>query len=197
MRIDILSKTTLKLTLTADDMSNYDLCYEALSRRGSDCRKTLGRLLEQAEAEDGAEMAARLLNEERRLFVEAFRRMDGGCMLYVSALTGHNKRRETHEEKQDAAPILFEAADEREVGKVCRCLLLERERGARFSARLFSDGICYRLEVIPQNTCRSRVIRLFNEFGGAICDELTAAYTAEHYRAVVVENAADIGAKIF
>lgn len=196
MRIDILSKTTMKLTLTADDMSNYDLCYESLSQRGSDCRKTLGRLLKQAEEADGAAMAARLLNEERRLFVEAFRRMDGGCMLYVSALTGH-RRRESREEKPEVAPILFETASEREVGKVCRCLLLERERGAEFSSRLFTDGVRYRLELIPQNTCRSRVIRLFGEFGGAICDELTAAYTAEHYRAVIKEDAAEVGAKIF
>lgn len=194
MRIDILSKTTLKLTLTADDMNNYDLCYEALSERGSDCRKTLGRLLKQAEEAEAAAMAAKLLSEERRLFVEAFRRMDGGCMLYVSALNGH-KRKISLEE--DAAPILFEAANQRDLGNVCRCLLALRERGARFSSRLFTDGIGYRLELIPQNTCRSRVIRLFNEFGNSLNDELTAAYTAEHYRVVIREDAADIGARVF
>lgn len=194
MRIDILSKTTLKLTLTADDMNNYDLCYEAFSEHGSDCRKTLGRLLKQAEEAEAAAMAARLLSEERRLFVEAFRRMDGGCMLYVSALNGH-KRKKTLEE--DAAPILFEAADLRDLGNVCRCLIALRERGARFSSRLFTDGACFRLELIPQNTCRSRVIRLFGEYGNPICDELTAAYTAEHCRVVIGEDAADIGAKIF
>ena len=192
MRIDILSKTTLKLTLTADDMNDYDLCYEAFSQRGSDCRKTLGRLLKSAEEDDGAAMAARLLSEERRLFVEAFRRMDGGCMLYVSAL-GHKHKRV----QEDIAPLLFEAGDERDLGRLCRCLLSERERGARFSSRLFTDGSRYRLEVIPQNTCRSRMIRVFNEFGVTIRDELTAAYTAEHYQVVVSEDAADIGAKIF
>ena len=196
MRIDILSKTTLKLTLTADDMNNYDLCYEALSERGSDCRKTLGRLLKGAEEAEAAAMAARLLSEERRLFVEAFRRMDGGCMLYVSALTGH-KRKKLPEEAQDAAPILFEAANQRDLGRVCRCLLAQREKGARFSSRLFTDGVCYRLELTPRNTCRSRVIRLFGEFGGAICDELTAAYTAEHYQLIISKDAADIGARIF
>ena len=196
MRIDILSKTTLKLTLTADDMSNYDLCYEAFSGRGSECRKTLGRLLGEAEEAEVAEAAARLLGEERRLCVEAFRRMDGGCMLYVSALTGH-KRSKAREEYPDVAPILFEAAKQRDLGDLCRCLLLERERGAEFSSCLYTDGRSFRLEVIPQNTCRSRLIRLFNEFGAAICDELTAAYTAEHFRAVITEDAADIGAGIF
>ena len=137
-------------------------------------------------------MAARLLSEERRLFVEAFRRMDGGCMLYVSAL-GHKHKRV----QEDIAPLLFEAGDERDLGRLCRCLLSERERGARFSSRLFTDGSRYRLEVIPQNTCRSRMIRVFNEFGVTIRDELTAAYTAEHYQVVVSEDAADIGAKIF
>ena len=192
MRIDILSKTTLKLTLTAADMSDYDLCYEAFSEHGSDCRKTLGKLLKSAEVNDGAAMAARLLSEERRLFVEAFRRMDGGCMLYVSAL-GHKHKKL----QDDVAPLLFEAMDERVLGKLCRCLLSERERGARFSSCLFTDGSRYRLAVTPQNTCRSRVIRLFNEFGVTIRDELVAAYTAEHYRTVIGEDAVDIGAKIF
>lgn len=195
MRIDILSKTTLKLTLTADDMNNYDLCYEALSQRGSDCRKTLGRLLSDAEEAEGAEMAARLLSEERRLFVEAFRRMDGGCMLYVSALTAHKRRKA--QEETDAAPILFEAASERDMGKLCRCLLREQKQGAQFTSRLYTDGKCFRLELIPRNTCRSRIIRLFNEFGTAVCDELTAAYTAEHFRVVVFEGGAEIGARIF
>ena len=196
MRIDILSKTTLKLTLTADDMNNYDLCYEAFSQRGTDCRKTLGRLIKGAEEADGAAMAARLLSEERRLFVEAFRRMDGGCMLYVSALNGH-KHKKLLDEKQDVSPILFEAANEGDLGNLCRCLLVERKRGARFSSRLFTDGSTYRLALIPQNTCRNRLIRLFNEFGAAICDELTAAYTEEHFRVVISEEGADLGAQIF
>lgn len=195
MRIDILSKTTLKLTLTADDMNNYDLCYETLSEHGSDCRKTLGRLLREAEEVDAA--AIRLISEERRLFVEAFRRMDGGCMLYVSALTGHKHKRMQQESNPDVAPILFEAANQSDMGNMCRCLILERSRGAQFSSRLFTDGKCCRLEVIPRNTCRSRLIRLFREFGTAICDELAAAYTAEHFRMVADEDGVSIGAKIF
>lgn len=195
MRIDILSKTTLKLTLTADDMNNYDLCYEAFSGRGSDCRKTLGRLLGEAEEAEVAEAAARLLGEERRLFVEAFRRMDGGCMLYVSALTGH--RHKKLREEPDVAPILFEAADQRDLGSLCRCLLLERTGGAEFSSRLYTDGRSFRLELVPQNTCRSRLIRLMGEFGSPLCDELTAAYTAEHYRVAVGEDAVDVGARVF
>lgn len=195
MKIDILSKTTLKLTLTAADMDDYDLCYESLSERGSDCRKTLGKLLSSAE-EEGAAMAARLLEGERRLFVEAFRRMDGGCMLYVSALSGSRRRKDRREEPE-VAPILFEAASPNDLGKLCRCLLLERKRGAKFSSALYTDGEIYRLMLTPGNTCRSRVIRLFGEFGIAVCDELTAAYTAEHFRVVVSEGAAEVGAKIF
>ena len=117
-------------------------------------------------------------------------------MLYVSALSG-SKRRKNREEDLDVAPILFEAANSGDLGKLCRCLLLERERGARFAASLYTDGKCYRLILLPQNTCRSRVIRLFREFGAAICDELIAAYTAEHFRVIAAEGGADIGAKVF
>ena len=66
MKIDILSKTTLKLTLTPEDMSENRLCYESFSEQGGRCRQTLGKLLKSSDKPEGAAMAARLLNNDRR-----------------------------------------------------------------------------------------------------------------------------------
>lgn len=184
MKAEMISASTLKVTLTAKDMSEYQLCYEELTAKGDRCRKTLEKLLSGLDPSDGA-AAARLLGEEQRLFVEAFRRMDGGCMLYVSAITSGQRRRSLLDEAQDASPVMFQSFCREDLERLCRCLEKEREQGAQFTSRLFQSGSCFRLAVIPQNTCRARLLRLFSEFGEAITGELAAAYTEEHFKLIV------------
>lgn len=195
MKIDILSKTTLKLTLTPEDMNENQLCYEFFSRQGSRCRQTLGKLLKSSDKPEGAAMAARLLNNERRLFVEAFRRMDGGCMLYVSALERQGKK--LLDESCHVSPIIFKPYSEKDLGLACRCLKQAEKQGAKFHSRLFSDSGDYRLALIPMNTCTNKVVRLLREFGEACCDELTAALTEEHYRVIAEEHGAEKAARVF
>ncbi|MCM1055235.1 MAG: hypothetical protein NC394_06905 [Bacteroides sp.] len=195
MKIDILSKTTLKLTLTPEDMNENQLCYEFFSRQGSRCRQTLGKLLKSSDKPEGAAMAARLLNNERRLFVEAFRRTDGGCMLYVSALENRGKR--LLDSSCTVSPIIFKPYSEKDLGFACRCLKQTERQGARFHSRLFSDSADYRLALIPMNVCTDRIVRLLKEFGEVCCDELTSALTEEHYRVIAEERGAEMAARIF
>lgn len=195
MKIDILSKTTLKLTLTPEDMSENRLCYESFSEQGSRCRQTLGKLLKSSDKPEGAAMAARLLNNERRLFVEAFKRMDGGCMLYVSALERQGKK--LLDNSCAVSPIIFKPYSEKDLGLACRCLKEAEKQGASFHSRLFSDGDDYRLAIIPANVCTGKLHRLLKEYGEVCRDELTAAYTDEHYRVLAEERGAEKGARIF
>lgn len=195
MKIDILSKTTLKLTLTAEDMDENRLCYESFSGQGSRCRQTLGRLLKSSDKPEGAAMAARLLNNERRLFVEAFRRTDGGCMLYVSALERQNKK--LLNERNDVSPLIFEPADEKALGSACRCLERVQKQGAKFHSVLFSDRLQYRLALVPMNVCRNQLAHLLGEFGEVCGDELTAAFTEEYFSVVIQDRAAEKAAKFF
>ncbi|MCM1488054.1 MAG: hypothetical protein NC203_06790, partial [Firmicutes bacterium] len=180
MKIDILSKTTLKLTLTAEDMDKNSLCYEILSGEGSSCRRAIGRLLKSDCKPESAAMAAQLLNGQPRLFVEAFRRMDGGCMLYVSAL---DRKTGKSGELLDGgvSPLIFETECGEDLGLACRCLVLEKKNGAKFRSELFYGRDKYRLAIIPLNTCRSRIIRILGEYGRVCSEELAAACTQEYF----------------
>lgn len=195
MKIDILSKTTLKLTLTPEDMSENRICYESFAEQGSRCRQTLGKLLKSSDKPEGAAMAARLLNSERRLFVEAFKRMDGGCMLYVSALERQGKK--LLDSSCTVSPIIFMPYSEKDLGFACRRLKEAEKQGAGFHSRLFSNGTDYRLALIPTNVCMSKLNRLLKEYGQVCRDELTAAFTEEHYRVLAEEKGAEKGARIF
>ncbi len=185
MKAEMISESTLKVTLTAEDMSVHNLSYEELTAKGAQCRKTLEKLLTGLDPSKNAIAAARLLGEERRLFVEAFRRMDGGCMLYVSAAASPKRQKPLLDESREASPIQFQTFSQSALEQLLRCLEMEKEQGALFTSRLFRKGECFRLAVIPQNTCRTRLLRIFSEFGEAITGELAAAYTEEHFELIV------------
>ena len=203
MKIDILSETTLKLTLTADDMNRHQLCYESLSKDGSnfkECRETLTRILKADPTPESKVMATQLMENGKRLFIEAFKRMDGGCMLYVSALERSRKgsRRQLLDKAEPSSPIIFETDSGEALGALCRCLVLEQLSGsAEFKSKLFADGQCYRLALTPLNTCASHIMRLMNEYGTADRSELSAAFTEEYFRIVADEDGVGIGSRIF
>lgn len=221
MKIDILSETTLKLTLTEEDMKESRLCYEALSKQNGDCRRVLERLIEKGASPKTAAMAAELLEEESRLLVEAFPAANGGCMVYLSALNrSRSKRKQPDENAQaisqsshkkqssrrnpqlldrqaEASPIIFETASGEQLGKLCRRLESERSSGMRFSSKLFSNHKCYRLALTPLNTCVSKLTRILREYGTVTNSELIAAYTQEHFGELIGENAAELCQRLF
>lgn len=209
MRIDILSETTLKLTLTETDLEDSRLCYDSLSKQDGDCRKALERLIEKSASQKSAALAAELLEEESKLLVETFPSAEGGCFVYLSALNPSkskkkqlkgNKPNNTSkllDKQAEASPIIFETESGEILGKLCRCLVPEQEKGLRFNSKLFSDSTRYRLALIPLNICTGRLIRILSEFGEPSHSELDAAYTQEFFCELIGENAAEVCGKLF
>ena len=209
MKIDILSETTLKLTLTEADMEDSRLCYETLSRQDGDCRRALERLIESSGSPKSAAFAAELFEEESKLLVEAFPSAEGGCFVYLSSLNRNRSKKKALKSKRsnnvsrlldkeaEASPIIFETASGEMLGKLCRCLSLEKEKGACFESKLFSDNDVYRLALTPLNTCAERLTRILKEFGEAYCCELTAAYTQEYFCELVNKRAVEVCREIF
>lgn len=82
MKIDVLSNNTVKITLNRVDMCDFDIKYETLSQKNPDTRRLLTQVLQTVKAEKNIHFD---LSAER-LFIEAFPRQDGGCMLYISCI---------------------------------------------------------------------------------------------------------------
>lgn len=82
MQIDVLSSNTLKLTLSRLDMFDLDIKYESLSGKNPETKRLLAHVLKSIELDKRVDFDF----SGERLFVEAFPRPDGGCMLYLSCL---------------------------------------------------------------------------------------------------------------
>jgi len=108
MQIDILSSNTLKLTLSRLDMFDLDIKYESLSGKNPETKRLLAHVLKSIRLDN--------LNNKTgfdfscdRIFVEAFPRPDGGCMLYVSNLGDDTDLTEENGKKRRNASTTFRA----------------------------------------------------------------------------------------
>ncbi|MCL2071647.1 MAG: adaptor protein MecA [Oscillospiraceae bacterium] len=100
MQIDVLSQNTLKLTLSRLDMFDLDIKYESLSGKNPDTKRLLSHVLRTVKHDKSAGVDF----TGERLFVEAFPRPDGGCMLYISCLIegGENDNASNPDSKENA-----------------------------------------------------------------------------------------------
>lgn len=80
MLIEIISSNTIKVELDELDMSAYDISFDKLDRSSPETRKLLVDLIDDINKEKDIDLT------EERIFVEAFPKDDGGCLLYLSML---------------------------------------------------------------------------------------------------------------
>lgn len=200
MKIDILSHSTLKLTLSSHDMKENMLCCESFTAQGGNFRRVLSGLIEKESSSKNAVLAYELL-EESKLLVEAFPTSEGGCMVYLSSLNRGNRSKTRKKQLLDkelpASPLIFETDSSENLGELCRCLASEKQKGMDFSSSLFTAQRLYRLALVPLNMCGNRLKRIMKEYGEVITDELAAAYTQEHFSLIAEEGAVEIGERLF
>ena len=85
MVIEVISSNTIKVILDENDMSSYDVSFEKLDRSSPETKRLLIDLIERIREEKSIDLSS------ERLFVEAFPKEDGGCLLYLSMLNSNVK----------------------------------------------------------------------------------------------------------
>jgi negative regulator of genetic competence, sporulation and motility len=188
MQIDVLSQNTLKLTLSRLDMFDMDIKYESLSGKNPDTKRLLSHVLRTVKLDKSAGVDF----SGERLFVEAFPRPDGGCMLYISCLFEDGEIREVKSVKAPrravksaACTLLCRFDSLKALEGVCKSLAWYGDRLDTTSA-LYSDGTEYRLYIT--GTDKKLLTAIVAEYGEVLnADEL--AYTREYCKLLVAENA--------
>ncbi|MFA5658089.1 MAG: adaptor protein MecA [Oscillospiraceae bacterium] len=85
MTIEVISSSTIKIVMDEDDMSLYDVSFDKLDRSCPKTKRLLIDLIENIKEETNIDLSS------ERLFVEAFPKEDGGCLLYLSMLNSSLK----------------------------------------------------------------------------------------------------------
>ncbi|MCL1831914.1 MAG: adaptor protein MecA [Oscillospiraceae bacterium] len=203
MQIDVLSQNTLKLTLSRLDMFDMDIRYESLSGKNPDTKRLLSHVLRTVKLDKNAGVDF----SGERLFVEAFPRPDGGCMLYISGLNDEEKLEKADKPvrlttvprvKPSVKPVssvqppqpqlLCHLGNVSELEGLCKSLSWQRAQGrAEFTGTLYGAGGVYRLLISADNHKPLKAIAV--EYGTLLDAERELAYTAEHFTLLAQDNA--------
>lgn len=190
MRYDSLSRNTVKITLSEEELREYSLCAETLCARTAETKRGLARLLKRMKLFSGY--------KAERLFLEAFPRADGGCILYVSSL-GANIG-ETVPGREIGAEYGGETPDTRYevMGRVESFPLLVRLcaglcrvcGNAETRVYAYEDG-SYRLILSGDRRETEAAKHLIGEYGETVTDDLGIRAAAERGRLICGESAAE------
>lgn len=114
MKYDSLSRSTVKITLSEEDMKEYSLCAENIALRTAETKRSLARLLRKMKLFPGY--------RPDRLFLEAFPGVGGGCVLYVSSLGEDYDDSDTEDTSVSEVPLMCEVNSLSALAKLCHGL---------------------------------------------------------------------------
>lgn len=187
MKYDSLSRNTVKITLSEAELREYSLCAETLCARTAETKRGLARLLKRMKLFSGY--------KAERLFLEAFPRADGGCILYVSSLGANigETVRIGAESAGEAPGTRYEVMGRVESFPllVRLCAGLCRFCGnAETRVYAYEDG-SYRLILSGDRRETEAAKHLIGEYGETVTDDLGIRAAAERGRLICGESAAE------
>ena len=175
MELIRIGDSKLKITMTSDDMTQYDLDCDTMDYDNSETRKAFWAILDRAKLACGFDAAG------DRVFVQLYPSKKGGCEMYITKLPLQcADRRESERTRpplsrpshtsQTAAVPRFRAEGEE-----------ERERMGAYRFEGMSDLIC---------VCRQLAARGYDAHSSAYCDEKGRFYLLLQERAGAFGTAA-------
>ena len=176
MELILISKSKLKIMLSADDMKTYNIeCDgESAFRRG------FRPVLEKARRDCGFE------TEGGRLLVQVFPSRTGGCEMFITRVSPEKDVSAVH--KKDRCTVIFRSAG----ALVSACgLLWERGYCGESSAFSFESGTCALMIDEPDPSAELSVWAAVEEYGEKRMDKELVAYLKEHGRPIIMGNAVE------
>ncbi len=180
MQFDTLSRSTVKITLSEEDMRKYSLCAKSLAKKNAEAKRALAGFLKRA----------RLFREfnTERLFLEAFPCEKGGCILYVSGLDEAPEGT-----TRDISPLLCTVDGLDSFIKLCAGIY--RFFNGEYSSAYAENGR-YSLIVFADADQLSAIRRIMSEYGEVISDSREVFRIYEHAENVCPSGAARAFARL-
>ncbi len=180
MYYDALSRNTVKITLTREDMKDWSIKTESLRARTADSKRRLTSVLRKLQSEN----AVFPDHKAERLFLEAFPSDDGGCIMYVSTLGTDLLPSEPEKKCKTLMCITRTFTD-----LTGLCAGLPREVRASALYRL-GNGYCLILKTSVSG--ESAVSHIIREYGELSDDPLDIACAAEHGSVICASGAVSV-----
>ena len=196
MELIMINSEKMKIMLTREDMTYYDIKMYSLGHTGNAVRKAFSRVLEDIKSETGFDTVT------EKSILQVYPSRDGGCEVYVTRLPGKGDEvmpTEGAKSGQGGArvsvkkwleEVIFVFEEICDLIDACRLLL---SCGYAYDSRLYEkDGRYYLF--LEDDTCginlTGELCRLA-DFGKKIGGRITEAYIYEHCRLIIEERAVE------
>ena len=171
MKYDSLSRNTVKITLSEKEMREYSLCAESIALHTAETKRSLSRMLRKMKLFQGY--------KPDRLFLEAFPKTDGGCVLYVSSLFEEANR-------ESSAEAALMCCTDSLSGLIQLCRATEAY-GVEIQSCVYRSHGGYLLVAITAGADYLPLHRIFSEFG-RVCSDPSEICTVSEYAVPVCRS---------
>ena len=196
MELIMINSEKMKIMLTREDMTYYDIKMYSLGHTGNNVREAFSRVLEDIKSETGFDTVT------EKSILQVYPSRDGGCEVYVTRLGGKGDEgvpTDNSKSGRDSAKVsvrtwledvIFVFENITDTIDACRLL---RADGYVYNSRLYEkDGKYYLF--LEDDTCginlTGELCRL-SDFGKKIGGKITEAYIYEHCELMIAERAVE------
>lgn len=177
MNIQLLDSCRLKIYLEKQDLQTMDITFEQLNYDSPPTKQMIGDLLDAAKIQTGFDA------DNKKLFIEAFQTLSGGCTLYFTVLG--NDETPVQTPQKGVCVMEFEQLED-----AARALGALKNPRAFYQSKLYAFQKVYRLVLYANYPLDKDKTQKLTEFGTVIGrNSLCAAFTAEHGRELMGADA--------
>lgn len=183
MQIEMISSETIKVSLTKQDMDDYELTFESLDRSNIQTKELFIDIIEQIKLDMEMDFT------DEKLFIEAIPRVDGGCLLYITALEPEEEL--AAKQKSVSLSIVCEIENYNHLINLCSVIYAKHLHKVHKSELYYDQG-SYRLILHTLKKQDIKLVTLVNEYAEVVGEgELFCSMTREHYDCIVNNRAVE------
>lgn len=181
MQIDIIGANTVKITLNKADMLCYDFRFDRVDCNSPQMKEFIVDMIDTVKDRKNIEL------DSKQLYIEAFPKNDGGCLIYISPID--EKPLNKGSSNFSFTDIVTEFSDIEAVIAISK-ILYKRYLCFINKSSLYKFQDKYRFVTSVYSKAESKVSKILGEYGLVFENsDYEYAATCEHYNILLNENA--------
>lgn len=188
MQIDIIGTNTVKITLNKADMLCYDFRFDRVDCNSPEMKEFIVDMIDTVKDKKNIEL------DTKQLYIEAFPKNDGGCLIYISPV-----EESTHEKEKNSFSFTDIVTEFCDIEKVIEISKILSKRYSCFinKSSLYKFADKYRFVTTVYSKSENKIAKILGEYGSVFYNsDYEFAVTNEHFKTIISENAVKILASL-
>ena len=181
LQIDIIGNNTVKITLNKADMLCYDFRFDSVDCNSPQMKQFIVEMVNTIKDRKNIDL------DTKKLYIEAFPKKDGGCLIYISPIEETISPR--NNSNLSYSTIIADFFDVESVISISEIL---NEKFSCFiqKSSLYSNNKKYRMIADVYSKAENKIGSIISEFGEIVeRSPFEYAATCEYYNCIVTDNA--------